>query len=152
MLEPLQGTVEDTTVERVVVTDAPTDMTGYRALIESALKKGADWYTFEDLAERVRLGAMQFWPGVTSVILTEVQPFPRKKVLHCFLSAGNQKELAVMGPPILRWARAMGCTEATLYGRPGWERSVFAKLGFKKLKMIAMSLPLEPWDEGDVCQ
>lgn len=151
MLETLQGTLEDTPEERVVITEAPTDMTGYRALIESALKKGADWYTFEDLAERVANGAMQFWPGVSSVILTEVLPFPRKKVLHCFLSAGNQPELAVMGPPILRWARGQGCTEATLYGRPGWERSVFAKMGFKKLKMIAMSLPLDPMEE-DICQ
>ena len=139
--------MEDTTVVEIPTEGAPTDMTGYRALIESALEHGAGWYTFEDLEERVRCGAMQFWPGVTSVILTEVLPFPRKRVLHCFLSAGNQKELGLMGPAILHWGRLVGCTEATLYGRPGWERSCFAKLGFKKLKMIAMSLPLEPLGE-----
>jgi hypothetical protein len=116
----------------------PVTLDSHRHYIEAALAHGAGMYTFEDLQDRVARGEMQFWPGPTSVVITEILEYPRSKTLHCFLAAGNQQELGVMEPAIMEWGRQMGCTTATMHGRVGWERSILTKLGWKAVPMTTL--------------
>ena len=75
------------------------------------------------MAAQVSEGRLQFWPGVTSAIITEIIEYPRKRTLHFFLAGGNMPELRAMYPRILEWGRLQGCTGASLTGRKGWVRS-----------------------------
>lgn len=84
-----------------------------------------------DVVAAIDAGAMQFWPGTNSAIVTEIGVYPRCKVLHFFLAGGNAAELEAMTPFVLAWGRTQGCTKATLAGRKGWERSFLTRTGWK---------------------
>lgn len=71
----------------------------------------------------VRMGLLQYWPGVSSCLITEIVSYPRRTVLHFFIAAGELAEIRAMLPPILAWGTAQGCDGATMTGRRGWERS-----------------------------
>lgn len=102
----------------------------YRTYIEDALAYAGGTHTFEDIRDAVTAGTLQFWPGVTSAIVTEVIDTPRKRSLHFFLAGGNLAELEAMTPGILDWGREQGCTVAGLTGRRGWERTFLARTGW----------------------
>lgn len=94
----------------------------YQELIEKALEYAGGTHGYEDIVEGVDRGRYQFWPGVRSVIITELLDFPRKKVGHCFLVAGEMAEVMAMRTWVEEWARREGCEVATIGGRPGWAR------------------------------
>jgi hypothetical protein len=45
------------------------------------------------------------------------------------------RELIEMAPKLMAWGKKMGCTDATIEGRLGWER-VLAPLGFEKKAVL----------------
>lgn len=94
-----------------------------RPYLEAALSYAGDTHTFEDVAALISQGRLQFWPGVTSAIVTEIIEYPRTRTLHFFLAGGNLPELQAMYPLVIEWGRGQGCTTATLTGRKGWTRS-----------------------------
>lgn len=78
-------------------------------------------------------GRLQFWPGRSSVIITEIIEYPRYKVLNFFLAGGGSlAELQAMTPLIEEWGRLNGCKKATLVGRKGWERTFISRDGWRK--------------------
>jgi hypothetical protein len=102
----------------------------YRALIESALAYSGGTHIFEDVAELVATGRAQFWPAPRGVAITEIVEYPRKKVLHCFLAAGELDQILDMIDSAIKWGRTQDCTSLTLTGRNGWQR-VLGNHGFK---------------------
>jgi len=80
-----------------------------------------------DIAEGVAAGRFQEWSGGDSVIITEILETPLRKTLHFFLAEGTIPEIRAMVGPILDWARACGCTHASLVGRKGWSRVAWMK-------------------------
>lgn len=102
----------------------------YRKQIESALRYSGGTHTFADVQAMVLTGKAQFWHGVESVVITQIEVTPQLRNLHFFLAAGNQQELALMEAPLCEWGRLQGCTTATLIGRKGWERSFLTKTGW----------------------
>lgn len=50
----------------------------YKTLIEQALEHSGGTHGFEDIVEGVDRGRYQFWPGIRSVIITELLAFPRQ--------------------------------------------------------------------------
>lgn len=111
----------------------------HRALIEAALAEAGGTHSFEDIERGIADGRYQFWPGLASVIVTEVVQYPQKKAAHCFLAAGEFAEIDAMRTWIEEWARGIGCTSASICGRKGWER----KLSVAGYKMSAVWLEKE---------
>jgi len=88
-------------------------------------------YNIEDVADCISNGTMQLWPTSNSAVVTQVQNFPRMKVLHIFLAGGNLEELETLTPHIQKFAEDMGCRKITLTGRRGWSRTFVTKFNMK---------------------
>lgn len=93
-----------------------------RDLIESALRYSGGTHSFDDISQAVLDGRMQIWPAPKGVAITEIIVYPRAKVLHIFLAAGEMDQLLDMIDAAREWGRSQGCTSLTMTGRPGWER------------------------------
>lgn len=106
----------------------------YRALIERALAYSGGTHTFEDVAELIVSGKAQLWPAQRGVAVTEIVEYPRKRVLHVFLAAGDMDQLLDMIDAAADWGRSQGATAMTMSGRMGWLR-VLDKHGFTPLNV-----------------
>ena len=102
----------------------------YRELIESALAYSGGTHEFADVVELVATGKAQLWPAPRGVAITEIIVYPRKRVLHCFLAAGELDQIIDMIDSAVAWGKAQGCASLTLSGRMGWQR-VLDRHGFK---------------------
>jgi hypothetical protein len=99
------------------------DIYAHRQYIEAALEYADGAYTFDEVVAMVESGRLQYWPGPSSAVVTEILSYPRKKVLNFFLAGGNLPEIEAMYPGIHHWGRSQGCTHAAMFARPGWARS-----------------------------
>lgn len=118
------------------------DISAFSSYIEDALVYANGSHTFEDVRAAVAAGRMQFWPGVKSVIITEILENPRYKALNLFLAGGNLAELERMTPLVLDWGRDQGCSRAMFLGRSGWERTFLTRTGWTKTPMVVLEIPL----------
>jgi hypothetical protein len=108
----------------------------YRSQIEAALGYEGGNYSFDDVVAMVNSGVMQLWTRPQSVAITTINVYPQRKTLHFFIAGGNLSELENMLPEIETWAKAQGCTGATLLGRPGWERTFLARKGWTRTAVL----------------
>ncbi len=92
--------------------------------IEDALEHCGGTHDFNDIVEGVLGQDMQLWPRPDCMMVTQLIAHPRKTVLHVFLAGGRLQSLRAMYPTITRWAKAQGCSLATVSGRPGWGRAL----------------------------
>lgn len=90
------------------------------------------------MAEAVKKGEAQFWPGPHSVIITQLDEQPRRTLLQFFLAAGNAAELQAMEPEVLRWGKEQGCTVARLVGRKGWTRTWVMDQGWENTNLVVL--------------
>ena len=95
-----------------------------RGWIEAALRRSGGTHNFDDVARLVLTGQLQFWPLPNSVVLTEIQQFPRLRKLHTFAAGGNMDEILAHESVLEEFARANGCASMTCSGRRGWLRKV----------------------------
>jgi hypothetical protein len=102
-----------------------------RHQVESALEYSEGTHTFDDIADGVAKDRFQVWPGVKSVVVTEIIVYPRIKNLHYFLAGGDLDELKLMRPHIERWGKSLGCTRVTLAGRKGWAKTFLRDEGYE---------------------
>lgn len=107
-----------------------TEIDRARPHIEAALSYGHGTHTFEDVAAEITAGKLQLWPGENSAVVTRIVEHPQKRTLHFFLAGGNLAELEAMLPIIIKWGRSRGCTQASLSGRRGWERTFLKREGW----------------------
>jgi len=114
------------------------NLADYRRQIEAALAYEGHAQTFEDVADGVAKGEAQAWFGPQSVVVTQIDEQPRRRILHFFLAGGDMHELEAMTPGILRWGEEQGCTVARLIGRKGWTRSFLAHAGWQDTGLIVM--------------
>lgn len=115
----------------------------YHPLIESALAYAGGTHTVADVERLVDEGKCQFWPGHGACVVTEIDTYPQRKVLHFFLAAGNSPALEAMQDGIIAWGREQGCTLARFVGRRGWERTFMARTGWANTKFIIMERPID---------
>jgi hypothetical protein len=92
--------------------------------IEAALKVGGGTHTLADVEQGIQSGRYQWWPGLSSFIVTEILDFPQKRVCHVFLAGGELEEIRAIRTWVEQWAKSIRCKAATTYGRPGWEREL----------------------------
>lgn len=101
------------------------------AEIAAALVYAGGTHTVADIAHAVEVGAMQFWPGPHSAVVTEILHYPQRKALNFFLAGGRLEELQQMYPSLLEWGREQGCSHATFTGRKGWGRTFLTGDGWR---------------------
>ena len=99
-------------------------------ILEPALEYD-NTHNMQDVADCIDSCTMQLWPSENSAVVTQVQKFPRMKVLHIFLAGGNLEELETLTPHIQKFAEHMGCQNITLTGRRGWSRTFVSKFNMK---------------------
>jgi len=118
-----------------MTTTSPFEVSIHRERIEEALAFSGGTHTYEDIVRGIEDHRYQLWPGRNAVVITEMQVFPQKKVIHCFLAAGDLREIHSIRTWAERWARKEGCDSVTVTGRPGWER-VLATDGYVKTAVM----------------
>jgi len=92
--------------------------------VEAALREGGDTHSPADILAGIQSGRYQWWPGLESFVVTEIMDYPLKRVCHVFLAGGKLEEIRNIRTWVEEWARSVGCTAATIYGRAGWEREL----------------------------
>ena len=93
-----------------------------RSWIEDALAYSGDTHDFKDIVDGVLSGHMQLWVGKEGCAITEIVRFPKKKVLHVFLAAGEMGQIVDFQDSAVQFAKQNGCDALTLAGRTGWKR------------------------------
>jgi hypothetical protein len=82
--------------------------------------------------EGIEGGKYQLWNDSDSVLVTEIQVFPRKRVLHVFLAAGGLAAVLKWQPTLVEFGRKHGCKYLTETGRKGWSRSL-SQMGWSEV-------------------
>ena len=103
-----------------------------RPWIEAALEYSGGTHNFDDVVSGLAEGKMQLWPAPKGCIVTEIEVYPRKKVLNVFLGAGELDQLMDMHKDVIAWSKAQGCVAVTITGRYGWKKPL-TKHGWKPL-------------------
>jgi len=106
--------------------------------IEKALKH-QDFYTIEDITDKIKHGMFHLWPGKRSAFVTEFVIFPQNRALNLLFCGGDYEELEEMLPSIEAFAKRAGCKRLYGGGRPGWLRKL-KHLGFEQEHMIRKEL------------
>jgi hypothetical protein len=91
-------------------------------VLQPALSREGDLFSLDDVWQAVQNEQAQFWPGRNSAVVTEIKVYPRSKVLHVWLAAGDLDEIRGMVHMIKHFGRSVGCERIALQGRPGWSR------------------------------
>ena len=107
------------------------DFERLRHHVAAALEYSGGTHKIEDIAEGIRRGQFQLWPGKNSVVVTEIIVYPQLKDLHYFLAGGDLDELQLMRPIIESWGKEIGCSRVSLAGRKGWERTFLKGEGYE---------------------
>lgn len=80
-------------------------------------------HTIEDVWDKIERGTAQLWPGSTSVCVTNIDEYPRAKILVGWLAGGDLMDILATEPVIRNWAKKQGCDAVMLVGRRGWARA-----------------------------
>lgn len=126
--------------------EMPSDISASRCYIEAALKYADGSHTYQDVCDAVAAGKMMYWPGPSSVVITEIIESPRQRTLNFFLAGGANGALAqleAMVPTILEWGRSQGCTKAIFTGRPGWEKTFLSRTGWSPAKLVVFEKQID---------
>ena len=88
--------------------------------IEIALRRGGDYLTLDDLVGLARAGKCQFWAADGAAVASEILTYPRKKILNCFMAAGELPAIFALQDRITDFAREQGCAAMVCHGRTAW--------------------------------
>ena len=119
----------------------------FKPYVDAALVYAGGTHEFSDVEAMVEAGTAQFWPGVHSCIVTQIDYQPRRRVLNIFLAGGNLAEIEAMTPLVLRYGYDQGCTAATFTGRKGWERTFLGRTGWS-MEMVMFAKALTETEYG----
>lgn len=106
------------------------DRSTSKELLQSALKHCGGTHSLEDIYKGLAEGRYQLWGGEKSLIVSEIEEYPKRRICNMFLGSGDLVELDHMRINIERWARLEGCRAVRMYGRPGWLR-LYRKMGLE---------------------
>jgi hypothetical protein len=99
--------------------------------VERALEAFGNLYTFDDIMGLINEGKMQSFTVGDTWIVTQVNEFPRRKVVDIALVVGFIEEATRALPEIYNFARSIGANRVTAVGRDGWWK--FAEPGWYRV-------------------
>jgi len=126
---------------------SPFEISLHKDRIESALVYSGGTHTYEDIVRGIEENKYQLWPGLNATVLTEIIVYPQKRIIHCFLAAGDLREIGAIRTWAEEWARREGIDAVTLTGRPGWEK-VLANDGYVKAS-VSLEKDLKEAPDGE---
>ena len=94
--------------------------------LDMAMKHSEGEMSAMDFYPYLMEGQMQLWVAVVdgdvdASMITQIIPYPRKKVLRIISIAGENMEDWIGFLPLIEgWALSMGCTSLECWGRKGW--------------------------------
>lgn len=88
--------------------------------MERFLKLQGGLYSFEDIVELIKTGEMQSFCEGDTWVVTQVNNFPRKRVLSIVLAVGDIKDVKKLEPRVDEFAKEVGAELVMAFGRPGW--------------------------------
>lgn len=100
--------------------------------IEAALEYTKGTHSVDDIWHGVVEGRFHFWPGEKSAIITDIEIYPMRRVMHIFLAGGDLDELLEMEKSVEAFAKTIGCNSLSISGRRGWLR-VFKDDGWQEV-------------------
>lgn len=104
--------------------------------LAKALRLGGDTHTVDDIRQAVARGNMQCFVRGDSFIVTEVNEYPRKRVLNVFLAVGEMDDInSLLMSEVKQFAKEAECHAMQGYCRPGWKK-VLPKLGWKQSHIL----------------
>lgn len=107
-------------------------------LIQRAIDRGSN-YCVDDILEGLCNGSMQLWTYVKdseirAAMVTCVQEKDGERYLLFLAMGGDSIDVWMKYLPIVEeWAAGEGCTEARIYGRPGWARRTGYEIQYVKM-------------------
>lgn len=90
--------------------------------IAKALLAGGNLLTIDDLRQLAVARRVQWWGDERVAIATEVLTYPRRRVLNCFMAAGELGAIFNLQNDVVDFARNMDCSHMIAHGRPAWGR------------------------------
>jgi hypothetical protein len=99
----------------------------HRILIEAALARSPEGFTFDDITAEVASGRAMLWTGEQSAAVTYVRPM---RAMWIWAAGGNARELARMSAGCEAEAKRLGCDVVIAGGREGWSR-VLQPIGYQ---------------------
>ena len=100
-------------------------------MLKPAIDLNNGLYESEDILRSLVSGEYHLFTADKSALVTSLQSFPRKSVLHVFLAGGDLLELEELYKEVEQFAHYMNCSAITLLGRFGWKKSFLTKYGMK---------------------
>jgi len=108
-----------------------------RGWIEDALEYSGGTHDYQDIVDGILDGKMQLWAGESGCGVTEINVYPKKKILHVFLLGGELNQILDFEESMAEFARMNGCSAMTGAGRPGWDRVMKSTdHGWKRLFVV----------------
>jgi hypothetical protein len=98
-----------------------------------------DFYTIEDIKDKIKVGMFHLWPGKRSALITELVIFPQGRALNLLFCGGDYSELEEMLPSLEMFAKELKCKRLYGGGRKGWLRKI-KHLGFEEEYMVRKEL------------
>jgi hypothetical protein len=92
----------------------------YIEKLRRALDRMGGLYTVNDLLERIADGRMQAFVEGKSILVTEINLFPRARTLDCIVVAGDLADCRALHARAMRFAAEIGADVVRAIGRRGW--------------------------------
>lgn len=112
--------------------------------VKKALKRAGDTHTWDDVCEGLRSGRFQIFYNDHGCSITEIIGYPRKRVLNCWITAGELPGVMDLQKDVDAFARANGIKEQCTTARKGW-LSVLPAHGWKS-DMIVFTREVPPYE------
>lgn len=100
-----------------------------RNWIESALEYSGGTHDYMNIVDGVLSGHMQLWMGESGCAVTEIMVYPKRKILHVFLAAGDMEQILDFEESAIEFGKMNGCDGMSIAGRPGWQK-ILGKRGW----------------------
>jgi hypothetical protein len=98
-------------------------LTRWRAEFEQAID--GSLYGIDYLDRLIRNGLAQCWFGDNACIVTQIKDYPKARVIHGLVAAGDLQEIVeTLIPRAEAWGKMAGCSMAIIESREGWARAL----------------------------
>lgn len=90
----------------------------------------------EDILDALARGEMQSFCEGESWVVSEIQLFPRKRVLNIVAMVGRLEDLDRLYPRVVQFAQDVAADFIRVVGRPGWESIEPSRWGFHPILSV----------------
>jgi len=102
--------------------------------VDRIIHKAGNLYELDDIMDLIDVGKMQSFTYDNTWVVTQIQVYPRKKVLEIVWVIGFMEDAVKLLPEIEQYAKEKGASRIRGIGREGWWK--FAEPGWKQTAVM----------------